>query len=209
MREHMIAIALLLTVPVVAAEPSLTDFKLADQSIHDLSNVLHVRAYDGQFTVDKPFGTVELIIAFFKDGKRLPLPTRLVLDRDVLGPVTEGHVSIQYIDLDYLTIRGAPDNCIRIHFAISTGLMRASAHTDISKDVFDIRKGHFSSRLIKGNDKIKNTLFYEGRTSSSNMHGAGSLDDLFKLNSGADIMVAYLSFTNRKHVDKPAVEETR
>ena len=78
-----------------------------------------------------------------------------------------------------------------------------------SKDVFDIRNGYISGTLGKGNEKIKNVLFYEVRTSSSAKHGAHSLDNLLRLNTGADIMVAYLSFSNRRHVDKPAAAETK
>lgn len=123
------------------AKVGVSEYKPIKSSIHDPYSALGVRIHGGSFKTDQKFKSIQVKMTFIKDGKIVPNKS-IGIGNSSLESSSYGQVSIKIIDLDHLSIKGAPTNSYRFHYTLLVGDSEiASRFTDIPKAIFDVSKG--------------------------------------------------------------------
>ncbi len=179
----------------LAEAPKLKTWQGNPASLASVGGILNIQELGGKFTTDKPYSSVTLRAAFFKNGELDKQSSIACGVRSKQNRFDFGEVAVKIADLDILQLRGAPENSMRFHYAVQMGDEGvASGLKDFPKSVFDCSKGHSTSQQLDGNQQFENIIFHLTVSDSDTLIESSSLDDHLKSNPQSELVIFYLTF---------------
>jgi hypothetical protein len=175
------------------------DVVTVDTTRDRLAEVLEINQVSAKVQSQQTFHNAAIILHCYRDGEKVRSIEAVGIQHAV--PQSSADISIQVVDLDHLPLGDKKPGFTRSFCKLTThggGVSMFGARThDMEKAAFDIHTingaGEFSDRSEFDGSL---PLFYQLRTTSGSVSGAGSPAELLRANPGADIMIVGILLTN-------------